>query len=843
MSFSDILLNTLSADAQLRENATLQLESASRESFPTYTVMLCQEMANEASEANVRTAAALALKNTMTAREAPRRQELAEKWMSIDPNTRQQIKQMVLQTLATPNSFVGNNVAQVVAAIASIEIPMGQWLELIQQLLASISGGNNASLKKSALKAIGYVCEAIDPSILAAQSSQILTAVAEGANQQETDQEVRLAAINALYNSLEFVRSNFDNEGQRNYIMQLVCEATQSADDRVKVAAFETMVRIMQLYYDRMGLYMEQALYSLTIMGMKNDDERVALQAIEFWSTVCDEEIELTDLALEAQELGDEPQRESMQFAKKALPEVLPVLLLLLTKQEEDADDDDWNVSMAAATCLALLAQCVGGDIVPPVIPFIESNIRNENWHGREAAVMAFGSILDGPQPENLAPLVAQAFPLLIEMVKDPVIQVKDTAAWTLGRVCELLIQTINLETQLHPLVAALVAGLSDSPKIIANCSWSLMNLGQQLGDDIDVLETYPLSQYFEGITTALTQVGDRTDNENNARTSAYEALSSIIASAPRDCFNTILAIADGMLTRLETTFDLQEQIVNADDRAAYTELQSNVCSVLTSITRRLSKDIVPVNTGRSSIVTEDVFLCISALTAALEVDFARYVESFVPFLCTALQKHDEHQLCLIAIGLVGDLCRALGEQVVPFCNSFMELLGQMLYSSNVNTAVKPAVLACVGDIALAINAQFTPFLANVMTAIQLACQYQIEPTNYEMVEYGNALRSGILEAYIGITQGLKAANATDGLIQYVPGIFLNMEEIYNTPNRSPQVLGGLVGLLGDLAETYPEGELTLALTAPWVQQCLRDGPARNVARWAREMVKRACRE
>lgn len=35
-------------------------------------------------------------------------------------------------------------------------------------------------------------------------------------------------------------------------------------------------------------------------MGMKHEDERVALQAVEFWSTVCEEEV---DLALEAQEV------------------------------------------------------------------------------------------------------------------------------------------------------------------------------------------------------------------------------------------------------------------------------------------------------------------------------------------------------------------------------------------------------------------------------------------------------------------------------------------------------------------------------------------------------------
>lgn len=37
----------------------------------------------------------------------------------------------------------------------------------------------------------------------------------------------------------------------------------------------------------------------LTVMGMKHNDERVALQAVEFWTTVCEEEIELAHEARE----------------------------------------------------------------------------------------------------------------------------------------------------------------------------------------------------------------------------------------------------------------------------------------------------------------------------------------------------------------------------------------------------------------------------------------------------------------------------------------------------------------------------------------------------------------
>ena len=39
---------------------------------------------------------------------------------------------------------------------------------------------------------------------------------------------------------------------------------------------------------------------------------------------------------------------------------------------------------------------------------FIAQNIESQSWQNREAAVMAFGSILEGPSPENLKPLIDQ---------------------------------------------------------------------------------------------------------------------------------------------------------------------------------------------------------------------------------------------------------------------------------------------------------------------------------------------------------------------------------------------------------------------------------------------------
>ena len=45
--------------------------------------------------------------------------------------------------------------------------------------------------------------------------------------------------------------------------MQVVCEATQNNSVEVQMGAFECLVRIMQEYYDKMSLYMEQALFGV----------------------------------------------------------------------------------------------------------------------------------------------------------------------------------------------------------------------------------------------------------------------------------------------------------------------------------------------------------------------------------------------------------------------------------------------------------------------------------------------------------------------------------------------------------------------------------------------------
>jgi importin subunit beta-1 len=52
---------------------------------------------------------------------------------------------------------------------------------------------------------------------------------------------------------------------------------------------------------------------------------------------------------------------------------------------------------MADAKCLSLLAAAPEVSIAQPILSYVEANIQSPDWHLREASVMAFVTILEGP--------------------------------------------------------------------------------------------------------------------------------------------------------------------------------------------------------------------------------------------------------------------------------------------------------------------------------------------------------------------------------------------------------------------------------------------------------------
>lgn len=152
---------------------------------------------------------------------------------------------------------------------------------------------------------------------------------------------------------------------------------------------------------------------------------------------------------------------------------------------------------------------------------------------------------------------------------------------------------------------------------------------------------------------------------------------------------------------------------------------------------------------GKTSTVLEDAFLVVGSLASgntfpsslpytllsnlqstALESNFMPYIQAFLHYLYPALKAHEDTQLCTVAVGIIGDISRALGEQSAPYANSFMTVLLENLQSDVLNRNVKISILSCFGDIALAIGPAFEPYLETTMGVLRQAGAVEPNPVS-----------------------------------------------------------------------------------------------------------------
>ncbi|XP_043723851.1 importin subunit beta-1 [Telopea speciosissima] len=866
MEITQFLLSAQSPDAKIRTEAEGNLRQFQEQNLPAFLLSLSVELSNDGKPPESRRLAGIVLKNSLDAKESGRKEQLVQQWMAMDASVKLQIKDLLLRTLGSSVSEARHTSSQVIAKVASIEIPRKEWPQLIAALLNNMTQQDKpAALKQATLETLGYVCEEISHhDLVQDEVNAVLTAVVQGMNLAENSPEVRLAATRALYNALDFAQTNFENEMERNYIMKVVCETAMSKEAEIRQAALECLVSISSTYYDVLEPYM-QTLFELTSNAVKSDEEAIALQAIEFWSSICDEEIELQEY--EAPENSDaKPQ--NFHFIEKALSSLAPMLLETLLKQEEDQDQDDgvWNLSMAGGTCLGLVSKTVGDAVVPLVMPFVQENIQKPDWRSREAATYAFGSILEGPTIDKLSPLVIAAVDFLLNAMRDENSHVKDTTAWTLSRIFELLHApasgfSVISSANIQRVVGVLLESIKDAPNVSEKVCGAIYYLAQ--GYEDAGTNSSILFPYLPDMISSLLSTADRKDStDSRLRASAYETLNEVVRCANlAEASHIIAQLLPVIMTRLGQTMELQ--IVSSDDREKQGELQALLCGVLQVIIQKLSasddtKPIIlqaadqmmvlflQVFACRSSTVHEEAMLAIGALAYATGPDFGKYMSEFYRYLEMGLQNFEEYQVCAISVGVVGDICRALDDKVLPYCDGIMAHLLKDLSSGVLHRSVKPPIFSCFGDIALAVGDQFEKYLPYAVPMMQAASEMcvQMDTDDEEMMDYGNQLRRGIFEAYSGILQGFKSSKA-DLMLPHAPHLLQFIEVVCKDQQREDGVTKAAVAVMGDLADALgPKIKILLkdrTFYGEFLGECLEsdDDQLKETATWTQGMIGR----
>ncbi|KAI6178497.1 Importin N-terminal domain-containing protein [Aphelenchoides besseyi] len=873
----EILERTISANPADQQRALQYIAQASEQHYPEFVQHLSRILVNVQNQQFVRQAAGLQLKNTLASNDEQRQQTNQQRWMALPDSIKDSVKECVLRTLGTEQRL--STAAQCIAAIACIEIQQGKWLEVFQILSNNITSPDTTEQQKEAsLEAIGYICQSLPTSYMEAFANTVLTAIIHGMRAEQPSAHVRLSATTALFNSLEFTHNNFENEQERNVIMENVCQATQAADNATRVAALQCLVKIMSLYYQHMERYMISALYPITVSAMKSQIDEIELQGIEFWSNICEEE---TGLAIEAQEAVEEgraPNQVSRHYAMGALQHLIPILTNILAKQEENPEDDDWIPAKAAGVCIMLLAQCCRDAIIEPTLPFITSNFHNPDWHYREAAVMAFGSILDGPDPGTLLRLVEQAIGPLIERVKDPHIAVRDTAVWAVGRVCDLCVELVSKPEVIHELLPALFETLGQQPRVASNACWTISSLvkatyraaSDHSADSSGEPETYILSSCFENMIQELVKTSERPDANNALRNAAFEALMELIKNSPRDCYHAVQQTTMIVIKKMEQFLNVEEEsLSSASDRSQLRDLISQLCATLQSVLRKIQPNDLPIVSdqimnillkimnryqGRDNgAVMEEALMAVSALISVMKSDFSRFMEHFKPILFFSLANYVDKELCVNALGVISDLCTAFENQIKDYSDDIVAGMIKLLDDPAPDRMIKCHVIEVLGDVINALGTDYIrylePTMGYVLQAAATSSTEVVAADDFDKQEYISNLRESCICVFTSIAQAFNASPEHKALMQaYLPHMVALIQVIATSqPPASEHLLSTTIALIGDLLVAYNVEFLPIVDSEPITNMMQRlrrsrQNKAKAALNWVSREVQRVRR-
>lgn len=832
-ALGQVLLEANSPNQEVRERAIAFLQDKKKASPIQYTLELSIELANEQSFKQSRQLAGLQIKNTIL--NLTSEDFLQGFWESSDLALKAQVRNNTLGTLASPDKEVRHSAAQAVASIAQIDVPKGDWPDILS-ILVTNAGNVNPAFKEASLMTLGFICEALPRgSVNKEQSDAILTAIVANMTPDLTAEDIKIVAIQALKNSLQIAEANFQNPTERSVLLNVVCTLCQNPAFEIRSQAFQVLCEIASMYYDYIGGNLND-LGTVTYSAIKQDVEKVALMAIEFWNVIG-------DIEKARQESDDStPVRGYIHTAADSLT---PLLLENIVKFEED--DDEWNLHKACGTTLAVVVSIVGDRVVDLTAVFVMSEIHSADPKKKISAALVLGSILEGPTEVKLNPIINSALTPLQALMRDENPFVRQTAAWAISKLCEIHYKQIAQPHNFNNIMPILLSSLNDLPKVACHSCWGLINLIDH-GAEIHLFK----KEHFEHLLAALLNAAYRTDaaqQEHNLQLAAYSAISTLMEKAPNDCIPLI-----------EKTIP---QFVNFLKQSLVSSVNENlhnfICSSLQSAFGRASPQsisdeivsefmncVITLFTTRNTVIEEAIH-AVGALAGNIEHRFEPYLTSFGPYLTWALRNQEAMAICKAGTMCVGDIARALGERTSNYLNDLIPLLLSNLSSDSVTTDVKIQSIESLADLASHTKDNFIPYLPQVLEFIESAANASVQDvrqaSNPELFDYLKELREAILEFYVGLLQGLNESGKADLILGNIPNVvqyaLLATQDQFK-PNNNIHLCA--LGLIGDVASAY-KSKVKQMLAVPQVYTYLQrfrssnNTKMREVSNWAFNIV------
>ncbi|KAK4775281.1 hypothetical protein SAY86_010216 [Trapa natans] len=725
--------------------------------FPDFNNYLAFILArSEGKSIEVRQAAGLLLKNN-----------IRTAYMSINPAYQQYIKSELLPCLGSNDRHIRSTVGTIITTVIQIGGIIG-WPELLQALVNCLDS-DDLNHMEGAMDALSKICEDIPqvldsdvPGLSERPINAFLPRMLQFFQSPHTSlRKLSLASVNqyimlmpaALYAAMSrylqglFILAN-DPSGE---VRKLVCSA---------------FVQLIEIRPDVLELHLRNVIEYMLQVNKDTDDE-VALESCEFWSTYCESQLPPDNL-------------------REVLPRLIPVLLSNMAYAEDDEslvdaeedgslpdrdqdikprfhtsrlhgseiddnDDEDivnvWNLRKCSAAALDTLSNVFGDEILPALMPIIESKLStsgDSEWKEREAAVLALGAVAEGCI-NGLYPHLTQIIAFLIPLLDDKFPLIRSITCWTLSRFSKYIVEVTNYQKgyeQFELVLAGVLRRVVDDNKRVqeAACS-AFATLEEEAGDllvpKLEVILQHLMIAYgkyqrrnlrivYDAIGTLADAVGRKLNQPTYLNIlmpplfSKWQQLSDVDKDlfSLLECFTSIaLALGSGFSQFAEPVFERCIRIVQIQQQAKVDPAAAGV---------QYDKEFVVCSLDLLSGLTEGLGSNIESLVS----------KSRLGDLLIQCCMDDLSEVRQSSFALVGDLARACPSHLHPRVTEYLTVATKQLESPKLKECLSVANNACwaIGEIAVKVRQEVSPIVIPVVSCLVLILQHT-EELNKSLVE------------------------------------------------------------------------------------------------------------
>ncbi|KAI0782615.1 ARM repeat-containing protein [Abortiporus biennis] len=350
-------------------------------------------------------------------------QNSGDLWLQVPQDEREQIKAKLPElVLGEPNKLVRHSAARVIAAIASIEIPLGHWNQLLP-FLETTCVSPSVDHREVGIYTLYTVLENIVEGF--DNHLQSFFKLFEALLTDPESAEVRITAVRALGVIAQYIDTD-DKPDIKSFqtllpsMINVIGQCIEAGNESGARQLFDVLETLLILEIPLLGQHIPQLAQFLLACGANRNYDS-----------------ELRVLALNALNWTVQYKKSKVQSHNLA-PALLEGLMPITTEEEPEDIDDDAPSRSALRIIDGLATSLPPNQVFPALSQLIQTYFSSGDASHRRGAMLALGVAVEGCS-EFMTPLMGQIWPVIEAGLQDPDASVRKASCIAVSCLCEWL--------------------------------------------------------------------------------------------------------------------------------------------------------------------------------------------------------------------------------------------------------------------------------------------------------------------------------------------------------------------------------------------------------------------